>query len=710
MGIKERIKYEFEKIILKLQGREKGEKENDYEENGLRIKLAAFADTFEKNEKIRLKIISISGLVLSIYFGSLIGQMKLKMEGQILQVRTNIFVALYIWIARLRYVFMPTIVTFILTMYVYYIISKRFKKDYYYDERSRVKVSKDGTYGNAHWMTQQEKEHCMYINKNAYEIPGDILGEDENGYLLGRKQLRYTNDNAILIGPPGSGKSTAILNNDILQNIIKGDSYIAVDSKGTVFRDTAYAAIKAGYKIRIFNTKPTETEHSDGAHFLKIIPYDTSIKGRSKAQGMAESLTNTFMLNLTSEGKGIPHDIWYKGTKNLLKAMMLITRYDNLIPLENRTMETMYNTLVEYNNYASLERKFSYVGDNNKHPAYSSWRTFTGLRDTVKESILGGLLTDLNFLSDEIVAKICSTDEIDFTAPGFEKCAYYLIIDDQDKCNALIANLFMECCTLQLKNAADAQKGFEAALPVKVALEIDEAANVGRFQCMGQKLSSYRSRGIRIKLIFQDISQIQRLYPNEEWREFIVDCTSLIVLKVGNDPGTSEYIEKILGTQTVIVDNVREHRHKTDFVKQKNEYDGTEGKGTRPLMYASEIRGQGIHGLKNDELIVILNGQAPIILKKWMWWNHPLYKALHLDLESRKMYANKHEPKWTEVFFAEERKEEKKRKEVKRYEQEEEEKLGEIPLKTIKAETETKIDETRRTQEKKVFSKASRKL
>ena len=253
------------------------------------------------------------------------------------------------------------------------------------------------------------------------------------------------------------------------------------------------------------------------------------------------------------------------------------------------------------------------------------------------------MITDLNILADNNARAITSHDEIDFRLPGFQKCIYYLIIDDQDKSNNVLAALFMECLSMELKKAADSQKSFEVEkkLPVLVSFLIDEFKNVGKFQGMGEKLSTYRSRGMLIKIIIQDISQLQQMYPRDQWRELIADCTTMIVLKVGETGGTAQYVSDEMGTMTVMVENDRDSRNKWRLIHVMRDYQKTLGKGERELMKPDEVK-----KLDKLKLILLIDGESPVILQKFFWTNHPMVGILHLQSQSKKRLAEDHVPEW----------------------------------------------------------------
>ncbi len=604
-----------------------------------------------KDKKKKFLIVFFVLLFITIYLCGLFSETSMRGRGLIDEIYYDPVSVCYAYFVNLKVTFLLSFFLILIEGYAVMYLSRLFGKNSIRNEEDRVNEVDDGSYGNAHWMTDEEKAEAMIMSKNVKELSLDILGEDDEGYKYCRKEVQFTNGNVGIIGPPGSGKSICIVYNDIYQAIKRGESFCAVDSKGSVYKNTAYVAERAGYDVKIFNIKPDEVMHSDACDFLGAI--DT--KDTEKAKSAANTLTTVIMNNIGEGGER--KDIWYTSSFNLLKAMMLIVKFDDSLPESKKTLATVYDTLVDNSDIKSLERTFEYISYNRKHPAYVSWRTYLGEPEAVRTSALGGLLTNLNFLDNEYIKAIVSNPEIDFEAPGKRKCAYYLVISDIDKSNNVLAPLFVESLFIKLTAFADKQPNEE--LPVKVNIEIDEFKNVGKLPMYTEKLSTVRSRGINMKWIIQDKSQIMQMYPDEEWRTIIADCSTILVLKVGEND-TADYIEAMLGTRTISIKNTASMDSVGNALHLHPDYRLTEGKGNRPLMYAHEIKGQGKYGLKKTELLVLIDGEAPLKLKKFMYWEHPFYKVLKMDLPEHRYRTVDHVPQWYAAFDEDKKREQEK--------------------------------------------------
>lgn len=521
-----------------------------------------------------------------------------------------------------------------------------FHKDYYVDEHTGVKIAKDDdTYGSSHWMTPSEKAKYLVMDKDPDKVFLPILGVDKKSNICARKPIRFTNDNRIIFGPPGSGKSISIINNDVFQAIKMGESIIVVDTKGAVFKDTSYVAEMAGYDVKIFNTKVDEVQYSDACDILANVVYDNTLVGRNKAKLAAASIANTIMEN--SLDANTKKDVWFRGAKNLLRAMILVVKWDKTIKEEDKKFKKVYQILIDQKNYQNLEATYSDVITQD-HPAREAWNTYMGMAPVVKESCYGGLMDALSFMESDIVKEILSNEEISFVNPGIKKCAYFIVISDNDRTNNVLAALFIEQLFRALTAYADSmEETGEMRLPVTVNFEIDEAKQVGKIPMFVEKLSSVRARGINITSVYQDLSQIQQLYPDEEWRTVISDCTTMIILKIGNDPAFAQYVSDRLGDVTYFVTNMAYQEDVADVLQLHPEYRKTQGKGARPLMTPSELQGEGEKGLGDDELLVIINGAGALRLDKYMYWLHPYYKYLHLDDPRTKRFTKHHKPTWS---------------------------------------------------------------
>lgn len=166
---------------------------------------------------------------------------------------------------------------------------------------------------------------------------------------------------------------------------------------------------------------------------------------------LAQTLTNVIIGN-TSSGKG--DRFWDNGEGNLLKALVLYvdqnkSRNKNL----GKNLAEVYSLLTsksERDLIGTFEKDVKY-----NHPARAPFNLFMQSSDTVKSGIILGLGTRLQVLQNEAVKKITTKSDIDLIAPAQRKCAYYIMISDQDTTMAFLSSLFFSFLFIRLTRFAD---------------------------------------------------------------------------------------------------------------------------------------------------------------------------------------------------------------------------------------------------------------
>ncbi|MFQ8908328.1 MAG: hypothetical protein ACLR7K_15330 [Subdoligranulum sp.] len=66
------------------------------------------------------------------------------------------------------------------------------------------------------------------------------------------------------------------------------------------------------------------------------------------------------------------------------------------------------------------------------HPAKAPYSLFSQGSDAVRAGIVLGLGTRLQVLQAKAVRQITRRSDIDLSLPGKQKCAYFIILDDQN--------------------------------------------------------------------------------------------------------------------------------------------------------------------------------------------------------------------------------------------------------------------------------------
>ena len=475
-----------------------------------------------------------------------------------------------------------------------------------YDERGFTK-NKHGTYGTADWMSEKEMKSVLEVS-TPEKATGMILGE-RKGQLICLPEDTRLNRHTAVFGASGTMKSRAVVRNALFSAIRRGESVLISDPKSEMYNETSELFRKNGYEVKVLNL--VDPLHSDSWNCMSDLGDDSL---------MAQVLTNVIIGN-TSSGKG--DHFWDNGEANLLKALVLYVQLDNRIPQERKNLAYVYKLLTD----GTLPYIIKEMGDLKVgHPAKAPFNLFAQSSETVQAGIILGLGTRLQVLQNQAVQQLVSFSDIDLTAPGRHKCAYYIILSDQETSMAFISSLFFSFLFIKLTRFADNSPGGKCLIPVNMIL--DEFNNIGRIggapdgSDFCRSLSVIRSRDIRVMIAVQSLGQLQNRYPNNLWAEIVGNCDIQLMLGCTDDV-TADYISDRSGEMSIQVDSTMTVKKTVALAQVIPQYRETQGQGRRKLLTADEVL-----RLPHEEMLVIIRGQNMLKLKKFDYTRHPMSKEL----------------------------------------------------------------------------------
>ena len=475
-----------------------------------------------------------------------------------------------------------------------------------YDPRGFTK-NKTGIYGTADWMTDKELKSVLELS-TPEKATGMILGE-QKGKLVCLPEDTRLNRHCAVFGASGTMKSRAVVRNALFSAIRRGESVLISDPKSEMYNDTAELFRRNGYEVKVLNL--VDPRHGDSWNCMSDLNGDTM---------MAQVLTNVIIGN-TSSGKG--DHFWDNGESNLLKALVLYTDLDKSLTPERKNLAYVYQLLTR-NSEKTLTAMFEKLPLD--HPARAPFNLFSQASDTVKSGIILGLGTRLQVLQNDAVKQLVSFSDIDLTAPGRHKCAYYIILSDQETSMAFLSSLFFSFLFIKLTRFAD--NSLEGRCPIPVNLILDEFNNIGRIggapdgSDFCRSLSVIRSRDIRVMIAVQSLGQLQNRYPNNLWAEIIGNCDIQLMLGCTDDV-TADYISDRSGDMSIQVDSTMTVKKTVAVAQVIPQYRETQGHGKRKLLTPDEVL-----RLPRDEMLVIIRGQNILKLNKFDYTRHPMSREM----------------------------------------------------------------------------------
>lgn len=449
-------------------------------------------------------------------------------------------------------------------------------------------------YGSAKWGNTKQVNK-KYADPKYFE--NKLLSQNVRIGLDGKKHRR--NLNTIIIGGSGAGKTRFYGKPNIMQC---NTSFVTLDPKGEILRDTGYLLEKEGYVIKVM-----DLINMNKSHCYNPFEYIHDDKDVLK-------LITNLIRNTTPKGSQTNDPFWEKSETALLEGLCLFLLHE--APKEEQNITMVMEMIAaadvreddEY--YVSpLDRLFNDLQREKPNSlAVKQYNIYKQAAGKTAKSILISVGVRLAAFNLESIASITSTDELELEKVGERKTAIFAVIPDNDSTfNFLVGMLYTQLFQT-LYYQADIVHGGE--LPVPVHFLMDEFANVALPDEFDKLLSTMRSRQIFVSIIIQNLAQIKALYK-DAWESIVGNCDELYYLG-GNEQSTHKFISEYLGKETLDTNTYGKSSGKSGSYSTNYQQAG------RELLTADEVR-----LLDNDYALLFIRGERPIFDKKYDILKHP---------------------------------------------------------------------------------------
>ena len=436
--------------------------------------------------------------------------------------------------------------------------------------------------GSAKWGDAKELNK-KYKQPNNYN---KILTKNVSIGLNGKKHRR--NVNVLVIGGSGAGKTFSYCKPNVMQC---ATSYVVLDPKGEILRDTGYLLEKNGYEIKILDLINMEKSHCYNP-FVYL-----------KSDNDVQKLSTNLFKSTTPKGSTTNDPFWDTAASMLLLALIFYLKYEAPPEEQNFTMVMELlragDVKEDDDDYVSpLDMLFNRLETKNpEHIALKYYRSYhSGSAKTLK-SIQVTLASRLEKFNLESMAQLTQTDELDLPSLGEKKTVLFAIIPDNDTSfNFLISILYTQLFQ-QLFYIADYKYG--GSLPTHVHFVMDEFANVSLPDDFDKILSVMRSREVSVSIILQNLAQLKALFE-KQWESIVGNCDEFLYLG-GNEQSTHKYISELLGKETIDTNS-----YGRSFGSHANFSENDQIAG-RELLTPDEVR-----LLDNNYALLFIRGERPI--------------------------------------------------------------------------------------------------
>ena len=449
-------------------------------------------------------------------------------------------------------------------------------------------------HGSAKW------GNARAIDKKYRQSPpseNKLMTQNVRIGLNAKKHRR--NLNTLVCGGSGAGKTRFYCKPNLMQ---ANTSFVILDPKGEIVRDTGRLLEKKGYEIRVLDLISMERSHCYNP--FVYLQNDNDIQ---------RLVTNLFKAT-TPKGSQSQDPFWDTAASMLLLALVFYLHYEAPEEEQNfaMVMEMLRAGAIEDEEDprpSPLDNLFSDLElDNPDHIALKYYHSYhAGSAKTLK-SIQITLAARLEKFNLESLASMTSTDELDLPTLGEKKVALFALIPDNDSSFNFLVSILYTQLFQQLFYSADHQHG--GCLPIPVHFLMDEFANVSLPDDFDKILSVMRSRGVSVSIILQNLAQLKALFE-KQWESIVGNCDEFLYLG-GNEQSTHKYVSELLGKETIDTNTFGKSSGRSGNYSTNYQISG------RELLTPDEVR-----MLDNQYAILFIRGERPVMDFKYDILKHP---------------------------------------------------------------------------------------
>lgn len=504
--------------------------------------------------------------------------------------------------------------------------------------------------GSAKWTSSYgdyNKTHADPIGKKTCDGPMNMIHSEHVRLSLEDKKTRL-NNNVLIVGGAGTGKSRFVMKPNLLQ---ENCSFVITDPSGELLGSLGKEMKNQGYDVRVFNL--VNMGFSNCYNPFCYIRDDAGV-------GI---LVDTLITNTTPPEKSGGEPFWENSEKALLNACIFFLRDfadkgDQNFPMVLKMIQMAQmdenpgakgpssvddtnlgklftgkaylenGELKEYTNAKESELRAKEI---KKSQAWKNYQTFSlGGVKTLK-SILISAAVRLNPFNIPEIANLTGSDNIDLGTIGDHKTILFVIIPQAYSTYNFIVSMMYSQLFDTLYYKAEHTKPTEdnpdiefIRLKYHVRFMMDEFANIGKIPEFPKKISTMRKYNISCTVVLQSLAQIKAMYK-DDYETIIGNCDTNILLGT-QEQTTAEYYCKQLGFATI--------RKRGENVSTGKKGGGgmTFGPQKRELMTMDEIR-----TMPPDCCLVFVKNVNPFYDKKFPLEKHPRYKFTG-DVDDKNMF------------------------------------------------------------------------
>lgn len=328
------------------------------------------------------------------------------------------------------------------------------------------------------------------------------------------------NNNGIVCGPPGSGKTVSITEACLLETCNR--SLVSTVTKRRI--PNKYMPL---FKKRGFDVQDLDFVHPSNGN----VGYDPlrQVGSYQDITFLAESIVKAN----PRKDKSNADPYWDDAATSLLSAeiaYILMTKdnanFSDVLDmhdhLEFRESSGQIST--------SYDQKFDYLAE--KDPtcfAVSCWKSFQQLPIKTASCVFGTLNTTIDTIFSPDLRKMMAMQrQVDFEQIGCKKTILFVTTSPVNPALHCFVNMFYGHLFKQLFEFAEEQP--DGTLPVPVHVIADDFATGSRILNFAEYISIFREKKISVTLLLQSESQLESMYGSNDATTIINNCDTYLYL------------------------------------------------------------------------------------------------------------------------------------------------------------------------------------
>ena len=454
----------------------------------------------------------------------------------------------------------------------------------------------------------------------------------ENVYLS-IDNVKTSNLNILVVGPPGSGKSFRLAKPMLSQLC---GNFLVTDPKGELYKQTGQYFEDNGYEVMVMNVE-SEDGMPMSIHFNPFSYIRTESDIMSIAGILMKSTTPQ------DETGGSNDQFFEQSAEVLLTSLIYLIHY--YYPKEKQNWKTFVELLDATTVYTkadgsidnreggilSIAKKARIMWKKDHDTDFPGYvaieKYYNGAAETTS-SIVASLDAHCRYMKLQCVVDLLSDDEIHIADSfGYSMKSensstgkrILFIVTSEDKryydwIPSMVYSLFFD----ELYHLTAIDPKLHETLPQHLTFLMDEFANVTLPDSFVEKLSTMRSRNMSAVIIVQNLIQLKRKFPKFDMDKDLIGNCSIIDILGAPDMDSCEYLSKHFGTQTI---------HKASDSDAKD-YKGQSSR-SEDVMQKSLLSAEDIFAMKKDgECAIVIKGTDPLFEPKCQMEKTPFLKLL----------------------------------------------------------------------------------